>query len=159
MAQMVLHACVLRQFHLQTTMSRKSVQHLLQFLKEGLYIDSTTAAMQGRLVTYNAAALAFAIIDLTCTQDLAGTFRLQVDVTAVPVTVGMWHHGLISGFSQTVLIASSIGHIVHALYKHVQFQTKQFRAVRQLPGRVRGGIQRSCTTSCHAANSRWTAEG
>ena len=55
---------------MQVYASASAVQRMLQFLSEGAFIDVRTDGLSGLLVTYNAAAEAFAIADLILARGL-----------------------------------------------------------------------------------------
>jgi hypothetical protein len=100
---------------MQVQTSRSIVLRLLSFLQEARYLDSMSLATRGRLVTHNEEARCFAIIDLYFSQAWAGTFNLQVDVTSVPESAGLWDQGLDAAIAQTLLVACSVVHVLFAL--------------------------------------------
>eukprot|EP00892_Ulva_mutabilis_P002646 jgi/Ulvmu1/12382/UM009_0028.1 len=96
--------------------SAGAVQRVLQMLSEGAFIDVRTAGMSGLMVTYNAAAEAFAIANFVLARGLHGTFTIDAVVTA---SSAAWYRmntptGFLRLLSDVFVLCTGIWHVLTA---------------------------------------------
>lgn len=63
---------------LQVQASRHTVERLLQFLKDGGFLDTLSSHLHGRFITYNNAQKTFSSVDFTLSRSTTGSFQGQV---------------------------------------------------------------------------------